>query len=122
MQACLESVDESETKAGSFTAFDATLIVDNEDNEPILSTSNADAEPIVTVHRSSPNRDDDNGPAEEDEGCASDTGHHLTSYDRYKNVATIQNIEDDAFDGKLKPTGEILLWHYRLGHVPFSRL
>jgi hypothetical protein len=48
------------------------------------------------------------------------TGNHDTSYDRY--TATIEDIAEDAFEGKLKPTAEVMLWHYRLGRIPFSRL
>ena len=46
-QACLESIDATEPNTTSaFTAFDATLIVDDEDDDPITSSNDADEEPI----------------------------------------------------------------------------
>jgi hypothetical protein len=50
-------------------------------------------------------------------------GQYQTSYDAYERHANI--IEDDSHHtngAKLEPTREILLWHYRMGHLPFARL
>jgi hypothetical protein len=60
-KACLESLDKTETKAGSFTEFDATLIMDKEDDDPMPSKPNANAEPIVTAQRETPNWNDEMG-------------------------------------------------------------
>ena len=59
---------------------------------------------------------------QEDQGYTKTSGHHDTSYDAYKNVAVVEDVEEDSFAGKLTATAELLLWHFRLGHVPFSRL
>ena len=130
-RACLDAVDDDKevNAGGAFTAFDANLIVDDEDDVDLGVTTvdeNEDDESIVpilqvggtTVSQQAPQGTD----ADDDVGYAKSTGHHDTSYDHYNDVATIEDIENDAFDGKLKPTSELLLWHCRLGHVPFSRL
>jgi hypothetical protein len=59
---------------------------------------------------------------EDDVGYTKTTGPHDTSYEKYENVATIKDVPEDEFEGRMKPTSEILLWHYRLGHISFSRL
>ena len=115
-RACLEAINPTDDEVGAFTAFDATLIEDDED-DPSTSASNDDDASIIPFPSEAPARHDT-----EDKGYLPTTGHHDTSYDRYSDVAKIEDIEEDAVDGKLKPTGEMLLWHYRLGHVPFSPL
>jgi hypothetical protein len=121
-QACLEAVESDGDDATAYTAFDATLIVDDEEDfreDPSSGDEDADDDasivPIQQPTRGPGRADDDDDP-----GYTKTTGHHETSYDKY--TATVDDVEDDEFDGKLKPTSEILLWHYRLGHIPFSRL
>jgi hypothetical protein len=121
-QACLASAEDAEEEKG-LTAFDATLIVDDEDDEeperyPAPTGEEGDDKALIVPIRQFPRGSDDQQPDHEDPGYAPGTGHHETLYDKYNTVATVE----DVFAGKLKPTAEILLWHYRLGHIPFSRL
>ena len=126
--ACVDSmehhkVDNSNNK-GEFTAFDATLIIDDEDDDPPSDVSGepSDDESITPIQRPEAGRVHQRD-ADDDIGYTKATGHHETSYETYnKDVATIENVEEDSFNGKLPPTAELLLWHYRHGHVPFSRL
>ncbi len=122
-QACLESgrSDFNESTEESFTAFDATLIEDDEDDKLAPTEAENDDAPIFTAHAPQRNIDGETDDSTE-AGYTPTTGHHDTSYERYGSVALVEDVEEDSFDGKLKPTGEILLWHYRLGHIPFSRL
>ena len=129
-RACLEeeqgSDGESEEGLQGVVAFDATLIVDDEE-DTITDQENdqKDDESIVPIERQERSdglTSNDQNEHDTDHGYVKDTGHHDTSYDKYQNVAVVEDIEDDAFEGKLKPTAEMLLWHYRMGHVPFPRL
>ena len=61
-------------------------------------------------------RGEESAEGPEDIGYDRTTGHHDSSYERNKNVATIEDIPEDEFEGKMKPTSEILLWYCRLGH------
>ena len=123
-QACLEATEDEDSEYGPFTAFDATLIEDDEDDfttEPTASENNANDEAsIFTVQRPRRLQGQRGDEKSEDPGYSKTTGNHDTSYDKY--TATIEDEIEDEFDGKLKPTTELMLWHYRLGHVPFSRL
>ena len=132
-RACLDAIDDDGEEAnseGKFTAFDANLIVDDEDDDDLVATTvdeNEDDESIVPILQVGGTPDQQqlgkvNEDGDSDEGYTRTTGHHDTSFEHYKDVATIEDVENDAFDGKLKPTSELLLWHCRLGHVPFSRL
>ena len=133
-RACLDAVDDDEEAKpeGSFTAFDANLIVDDEDKDDLVVATVDDTDeddksivPILQVGGTSDQQravqassvDNDSGT-----GYTKTNVHHDTSFDHYHDVATIEDVENDDFDGKLKPTSELLLWHCRLGHVPFSRL
>lgn len=120
-QACLEAADESGEEVG-FTAFDATLIVDDEDDgQSQGTTTNDEVDDDVSII---PIRRNEEGaeshPYEDDPGYSKTSGNHDTSYDKYTTM--IEDVDEDVFEGKLKPTAEIMLWHYRLGHIPFSRL
>ena len=126
-RACLEETDDDLSEEGSFKAFDATLIVDDEDDDVEQDQEDGrgpeedeSIAPIPQPRRSV--RGGESAEDPEDIGYDRTTGHHDTSYERYKTVATIEDIPEDEFEGKMKPTSEILLWHCRLGHVPFSRL
>ena len=127
-RACLDAQGAEETEEGTeecFTAFDATLIVDDEDDDLKDDDETEENEeddqsiiPVTTQHPTSHEKGND----KDEPGYSIGTGHHDTSYDTYQNVVTIEDVEEDSFEGKLKPSSEILLWHYRLGHIPFSRL
>ena len=110
---------------GSYTAFDATLIEDDEDINVNNESEVGDPEDDETINPGSTNQNparDDQNNDEDGPGYSKSTGHHDTSYDTYQNIPVVEDAEDDAFDGKLKPSSEVLLWHYRLGYIPFSRL
>jgi GAG-pre-integrase domain len=124
--ACLEDVGgDHDGSEESFTAFDATLIVDDEDDDQDPrdnESSAADDESLAPIPETRtthpiPGREDD-----DDVGYTKTEGHHDTSYEKYKDVATIEDVPEDEFEGRMQPTAEIMLWHYRLGHIPFSRL
>ena len=121
--ACAEALKKTRSEKGEYTAFDATLIVDDEDDDPPVDSTKRDTSddesmaPIIQ-----PTARNQPGVVDDDEGYNPKTGHHETSYKRYNNVATIEDVEEDSFDEKLTPTSELLLWHCHLGHVPFSRL
>ena len=125
-RACLEDADGDQEERESFMAFDATLIVDDEDDEQIPDKQDmSDDESITpipergsTTHERSVRDEDD----DDDVGYTKTTGHHDTSYEKYKDVATIEDFPEDEFEGRMRPTSEIMLWHNRLGHIPFSRL
>jgi Reverse transcriptase (RNA-dependent DNA polymerase)/GAG-pre-integrase domain len=124
-QACLESAEEEDPGSTAYTAFDATLIIDDEDDFPNESdhrgSDDDDESSIVPIQPPATNRIESHlGDDRDDPGYSATTGNHETSYDKY--TATIEDVAEDEFDGKLKPTTEILLWHFRLGHIPFSRL
>ncbi|KAI2496817.1 hypothetical protein MHU86_17696 [Fragilaria crotonensis] len=127
-RACLEATDDDEINACECVAFDATIIEDDEDDEVTEHQSeyhedDASIEPVPQTLRQGPSvqiqtaADD-----QEEQGYTKTTRHHDTSYDAYKNVAVVEDVEEDSFAGKLTATAELLLWHFRLGHVPFSRL
>ncbi len=125
-RACLEATGEEEETTGGYTAFDANLIVDDEDNYPQNgesadegNSSNDDAS-LTPMIQPSDTIDQRQHKDDTDPGYSMTTGNHETSYDRY--AALIEEVPKDEFDGKLKPTSELMLWHCRLGHVPFSRL
>ena len=75
---------------------------------------------IVPVHQPGRIQGQENDEENEDPWYSVTSGKHDTSYDKY--TAMIERDNEDEFDGKLKPTTELSLWHYRLGHIPFSRL
>ena len=113
-RACLEETDDDLSEEGSFKAFDATLIVDDEDDDFEQDQEDGrgpeDDESIAPIPQ--PRRSVRGGQSAEDPediGYDRTTGHHDTSYERYKTVATIEDIPEDAFEGKMKPTSEILL-------------
>ena len=127
-RACLDAEGEetaSKDSPGSYTAFNATLIKDDEGdniNDESEVDDPEDDETIIPVSTNqNPARDDQNND-EDGTGYSKATGHHDTSDDTYQNIPVVEDVEDDAFDGKLKPSSEVLLWHYRLGHIPLSRL
>jgi hypothetical protein len=112
-------------------AFDATLIVDDE----------ADNDEVARNDEHEPDDDKSNTPITIQGGCQRDAiisdeqskgdntgyivksmGHHDIFYEKDKNVAVVEDGEDDAFEGRLKPTAKVLLWHFQLGHIPFSRI
>ena len=125
-RACLDATGEDEETTGGYTAFDANLIVDDEDDYPQngeyadegnSSDDDASLTPIIQ-----PPDTNNQGQHEDDSdpGYSKTTGNHETSYDRYASL--IEEVPEDEFDGRMKPTSELMLWHCRLGHVPFSRL
>jgi hypothetical protein len=119
-QACIEATDDKDPDERPFTAFDATLIEDDEDDfptDPTASEETTDNDAsIIPVQQPGRLQGQKDIEENEDPGYSRTTGNHNTSYDKY--TATIENEVDDEFDGKLKPTTELMLWHYRLGHVP----
>lgn len=129
-RACLETGHDDETKEEGLqdiVAFDATLIVDDEDDgEPNNDLETDDDESIEPTQQGGDSKrsflTSDDQSVGDDIGYTKTTGHHDTSYEKYNNIAVIEDVEDDAFKGRLKPTAEVLLWHYRLGHIPFSRI
>ena len=130
-RACLENEQtnvDREEGLQHVVVFDATLIVDDEDDpseEESQEKHLDDDESIVPVGKQNGSHGltaEEKGNDEEDEGYVKQTGHHDTSYEKYRNVAVVEDVEDDAFEGRLKPTAEMLLWHYRMGHVPFPRI
>ena len=75
-----------------------------------------------------PHRPEEDG-AVENEGVAitpdagySTTGTHKTSYELFETYHLVENTDTEIMDGTLTTTAEMILWHYRLGHLPFSRL
>lgn len=54
-------------------------------------------------------------------GCTKSTGYHETPYKAYSKSVTSKDVDwdNEHMYGKLQPTGEPMLWHYRLGHIPF---
>ncbi|KAI2507113.1 hypothetical protein MHU86_7280 [Fragilaria crotonensis] len=127
-RACLEATDDDEIDVCECVAFDATIIEDDEDDEVTEQQSeyhedDASIEPVPqTLHQGPSVQIQMAADDQEEQGYTKTTGHHDTSYDAYKNVAVVEDVEEDSFAGKLTATAELLLWHYRLGHVPFSRL
>ena len=107
-RACLDAIDNDEeaNASGEFIAFDANLIVDDEDDDdPFVTTvdENEDDESIVPILQVGGNTAQQQAPSndaeDDDVGYTKITGHHDTSYDHYNNdVATIEDIENDAFD------------------------
>jgi hypothetical protein len=125
-RACLEATGKEEETTGGYTAFDANLIVDDEDNYPQNGesadegNSSFDDASLTPMIQPSDTIDQRQHEDDTDPGYSMTTGNHETSCDRY--AALIEEVSKDEFDGKLKPTSERMLWHCRLGHVPFSRL
>jgi hypothetical protein len=111
-QACLKASEDDAAVADAYTAFDATLIVDDEDDYPsehVPSEEGIDDDASIGQIEQPVARDRDQSTVDNDDpGYSTTTGNHETSYHKY--TAT-----------ELKPMPEILLWHFRLGHMPFSR-
>jgi hypothetical protein len=128
--ACLEAgqeVEEKEEGLQDVVAFDATLIVDDEaDNDATEPSQNIseDNESIIPIRQGDNQSGNTTSDSDDDAGYTKTTGHHDTSCDKdkYRNLAVVEDVESGAFEGRLKPTAEVLLWHYRLGHIPFSRI
>ena len=126
--ACLEAgqeVEEKEEGLQDVVAFDATLIVDDEaDNDATEPSQNIseDNESIIPIRQEDNQSGNTTSDSDDDAGYTKTTGHHDTSCDKYRNLAVVEDVESGAFEGRLKPTAEVLLWHYRLGHIPFSRI
>jgi hypothetical protein len=91
-QACLEAVESDGDEDNAYTAFDVTLIVDNEEDfQAELTPADEDVDDGVSIDpiQQQPTRgpgraDDDNDP-----GYTKTTGHHETSYDKYS--ATVED-------------------------------
>jgi hypothetical protein len=49
------------------------------------------------------------------------TGTHKTLYELFETCHLVENTDTAIMDGTLTPTAEMIQWHYRLGHLPFSR-
>jgi hypothetical protein len=114
-RACLDDHDRDQKESESFTTFDATLIVDDEEDGSEEHVSADVDEPIARMTPAALCSID----VDDDVGYAKTTGHHDTSYERYKNVATLEDVAEDEFNGQMKPTSEILLWQYRMWHISF---
>lgn len=127
-RACIEDTDDQiDRVSNDYIAFDANLIVDDEDDYPEEErrhdegTGSDDEPSVISIQQ--PARIQVDHSEEEDvsgPGYSKTTGNHETSYDHYS--ALIEDVPEDEYDGKLKPTSELMLWHCRLGHVPFSRI
>ena len=120
--ACHEASLTTEQQTPAMTMFNTMTVTDDEGDDNELSDDEsvneqtAQTSPTMT-------KNDEGVPNDDTMGGYNDTGNHATSYDAYtKHVNVIENDLHQANGEKLEPTGELLLWHYRLAHLPFARL
>ena len=126
-------------------AFNATLLVTYDEEDWINEGDNEQSDdeshqsgipndvPTESETASSPvhffqHRPDGEGAAENkrvavtpDAGY-SPTGTHKSSYELFEPCHLVENTDTEIMDGTLTPTVEMIQWHYRLGHLPFSKL
>jgi hypothetical protein len=98
------------------TVFNAMEVTDDEDDGYDTDKEESNTAQAVTEKSIV-------GTTENDPGFDDTSGHHQTSYDAYERHANV--VDDDVHQtngSTLDATGELLLWHYRMGHLPFSRL
>ena len=128
-QACHEAVGDA-TELQGVKAFNVNIIFDDEDDEPIASTEMAEqfsaqggdgaSEPATKEQEQKARSEQTDHDQVGYDDC---TGNHSTSYDKYAGSTIVEDTElEEELAGKVTPTGELMLWHYRLGHIPFSRL
>lgn len=119
--ACHNASLPTEDHQPSVTMFNTLTVTDDEyDDNDMSDDESVDAQSAQTCPASTEN---DKAPPEHLVGYKEDTRNHTTSYDAYTKHVNV--IEDDLHQTnglKLDPTGELLLWHYRLAHLPFTRL
>ena len=105
---------------------------DNEDDHNHISTDN---EPIVTLRggnqqqtlheeinnftTDSPSTTPNIIPSEESEDETENINEFMPSS---SNIPVEEEVNEDKDTSALSPQGELLRWHYRLGHMPFKRM
>lgn len=121
-----------------FQCFNTTVVTDDEDDGDDDASVNSDswpfepegdkppAEPPPDVRLAFtpfrlPSDVQTSTPENHEEGFAA-SGSHQTSFDKYSGCDVVPDTDEDTISKKMSPTAELIYWHYKLGHLPFSRL
>jgi hypothetical protein len=120
--ACHKASIITEQKVPDMTMFNTMTVTDDEHNNNELSDDESVNEQAAQTSPMMKETDRGMMPKVHVSGY-NDTWNHAMSYDAYtKHVNVIEDDLHEANGKKLDPTGELLLWHYRLAHLQFARL
>ena len=129
--ACFTEAAEGETnkKRMRYKVFNTEIVTDDDNNSPITTTPHLQGKDEETWTNAPPD-DDEASTSTGGEKQASTSGydkshdHHQMSYDHYNPD---EQGQEDSYasanlNGTIDATAELMIWHFRMGHTPFSRL